>query len=176
VSLPNLSRGASIAIPGSAVQRAGLLDKDAATSHGRGVPLPIARKIVFVARFLIVGGGEKASALAEALEPDGHALSVIEDAERLGPLLAALEHVAIVCWLTGVSPERFLLGAIDSSMRGFVYEPGEWELTALETAASNSIPAVAIGVVSAEDPGSWLAKAHRAIEHVLSGRYADPYT
>lgn len=137
--------------------------------------MPIARKIVFVARFLIVGGGEKASALAEALGPDGNALSVIEDAQRLGPLLAALEHVAVVCWLTRVSPERFLLGAIDSSMRGFVYEPGEWELGALETAASNSIPAVAIRV-PAEDPGSWLAEAQRAIEHVLSGRYADSYT
>ncbi|HEU0249591.1 MAG TPA: hypothetical protein VFR48_02600 [Solirubrobacteraceae bacterium] len=129
-----------------------------------------------MARFLIVGGGERASALAEALGQDGNALGVIEDAERLGPLLAALEHVAVVCWLTSVSPERFLLGAIDSSMRGFVYEPGEWELAALETAASNSIPAVAIGQVPAEDPGRWLIEARRAIEYVLSGRYAEPYT
>lgn len=136
----------------------------------------IGRKIASVARFLIVGGGEKALALAGALGQDGNALSVIEDAERLGPLLAALEHVAIVCWLTNVSPERFLLGAIDSSMRGFVYEPGEWESAALETAASNSIPAVAVRVVSAAGVDTWLAEAQQAIEHLLSGRYADPYT
>jgi hypothetical protein len=132
--------------------------------------------IAAVARFLIVGAGEKVSALADALGRDGNALSVIEDAERLGPLLAALEHVAIVCWLTGFSPERFLLGAIDSSMRGFVYEAGEWEPDALETATRNSIPAVAVRKGAATDLGAWLTEARRAIEHVLSGRYAEPYT
>jgi hypothetical protein len=129
-----------------------------------------------VARFLIVGAGERVSALADALGRDGNALRVIEDAERLGPLLAALEHVAIVCWLTGSSPERFLLGAIDSSMRGFVYEAGEWELDALETATRNWIPAVAVRGGAATDLGGWLTEVQRAIEHVLSGRYAEPYT
>jgi hypothetical protein len=129
-----------------------------------------------VARFLIVGAGEKVSALANALGKDGNALSVIEDAERLGPLLAALEHVAIVCWLTGFSPKRFLLGAIDSSMRGFVYEAGEWEFDALETATRNSIPAVAVRGAAATDLGAWLTEVQQAIDHVLSGRYAEPYT
>jgi hypothetical protein len=138
--------------------------------------LPIGHKIASVARFLIVGGGERASALAKALSQDGNALSVIEDAERLGPLLAALEHVAIVCWLSGVSPERFLLGAIDSSMRGFVYEPGEWEPAVLETAAGNSIPAVAVRPAPAPDLSVWLDEVQQAVEHVLSGRYAEPYT
>ncbi|MGH2879718.1 MAG: hypothetical protein ACRDK4_08960 [Solirubrobacteraceae bacterium] len=129
-----------------------------------------------MARFLIVGAGEKASALAEALGRDGNAISAIEAAGRLGPLLAALEHVAIVCWLSEASPERFLLGAIDSSMRGFVYEPGGWEPAVLETAAGNSIPAVAVRSVPVEDLGAWLTEVQRAVEHVLSGRYAEPYT
>jgi len=103
-------------------------------------------------------------------------LDVIEDAERLGPLLAALEHVAVVCWLTGFSPQRFLLGAIDSSMRGFVYEAGGWEPEALETATRNSIPAVPVRAGAARDLGAWLTEVQRAIEHVLSGRYAEPYT
>lgn len=128
-----------------------------------------------MARFLIVGGGENASALAEALGQEGHALRVIEDAGRLGTVLAALEHVAIVCWLTDASPERFLLGAVDSSMRGFVYEPQDWEPVALETAARNSIPVAGVKVDPAADRGVWLAKAWQAIEHLLSGRYAEPY-
>lgn len=144
--------------------------------RSRRLPCPIARKIASVARFLIVGAGEKVSALANVLGRDGNALSVIEDAERLGPLLAALEHVAIVCWLTDASPERFLLGAIDSSMRGFVYETGEWEPGALETAARNSIPAVAVRAPAPTDLGAWLADVDRAIEHLLSGRYAEPNT
>lgn len=139
-------------------------------------PCSIARKIALVARFLIVGEGKKVSALADVLGKDGNALSVIENAERLGPLLMALEHVAIVCWLTGVSPERFLLGAIDSSMRGFVYETGQWGPGALETAARNSIPTVAVGAQAATDLGVWLAELQRAIEHLLSGRYAEGYT
>jgi hypothetical protein len=138
--------------------------------------LPIGRKIASVARFLIVGGGERASVLADVLGRDGNALSVIDDAERLGPLLAALDHVAIVCWLDSVSPERFLLGAVDSSMRGFVYEPGECEPDVLETASSNSIPAVAVRAVPAADLDTWLAEVQRAIGHVLSGRYAESYT
>lgn len=129
-----------------------------------------------MARFLIVGGGEKATALAGALGRDGNALSVIEDAERLGPVLAALEHVAVVCWLVRASPEHFLLGAIDSSMRGFVYEAGDWESSALETAARNSIPAVGIRTDSAADLGVWLTAARQAVEYVLSGRYAGRYT
>lgn len=105
-------------------------------------------------------------------------LDVIEDTERLGPLLAALEHVAVVCWLTGFSPERFLLGAIDSSMRGFVYEAeaGRWEREALETATRNSIPVVPVRAGAATDLGAWLTEVRQAIEHVLSGRYAEPYT
>jgi NADPH-dependent 2,4-dienoyl-CoA reductase/sulfur reductase-like enzyme len=122
-----------------------------------------------VARFLIVGGGKKVSALAEALGREGHALNVIEDADRLGAVLAALEHVAIVCWLVGASPERFLLGAVDSSMRGFLYEPGDWESIALETAARNSIPAVGVRADPAVDLGVWLTEVQQAIEHLLCG-------
>lgn len=129
-----------------------------------------------MARFLIVGGGEKASALGEALEQEGHALRVIDDAGRLGTVLAALEHVAIVCWLTDASPERFLLGAVDSSMRGFLYESHDWEPVVAETAARNSIPVVGVRVDPAADPGVWLTAVRQAIEHLLSGRYAEPYT
>jgi len=129
-----------------------------------------------MARFLIVGGGEKASALVEALGREGNVLNVVEDADRLGAALAALEHVAIVCWLATASPERFLLGAVDSSMRGFVYEVGDWEQIVLETAARNSIPVVGVRASLAADLDVWLAEAQQAIEHVLSGRYAEPYS
>lgn len=129
-----------------------------------------------MARFLIVGAGKRASALAETLGRGGNALNVVESADRLGPVLAALEHVAIVCWLADVSPERFLLGAVDSSMRGFVYDARDWEPIVLETAARNSIPVVGVRAAPAADLDVWLTEVRQAIEHVLSGRYADSYT
>jgi hypothetical protein len=121
-----------------------------------------------VARFLIVGHGPSASALADALEGEGHVVSTVTRVER-----GALEHVAIVCWLERSSPERFLLGSVDSSMRGFVYQAGDWERSVLETAARNSIPVAALKS-DPEDVGVWLAETCEALSALLEGRVPGP--
>jgi hypothetical protein len=117
-----------------------------------------------VARFLIVGHGPSASALADALEQEGHVVSAVAHTDR-----GALEHVAIVCWLDGSSPERFLLRSVDSSMRGFVYQAGDWERVVSETAARNSIP-VAILTADPLDIDAWLAQARSVLGALLEGR------
>ena len=119
-----------------------------------------------MARFLIVGHGPSASALAGALGREGHVVSAVTDADR-----GALEHVAIVCWLERSSPERFLLGSVDSSMRGFVYQAGGWERSVLETARRNSIP-VAILTAEPTDIDAWLAQARAAVSSLLEGSSA----
>jgi hypothetical protein len=128
-----------------------------------------------VARFLIVGRGPRASALADELRREGHVVSAVTDADR-----GALEHVAIVCWLERSSPERFLLGSVDSSMRGFVYQAGGWECSVLETAGRNSIPVAALRS-DPSDVAVWLAEARDAVASLLEApggnmptRYADP--
>lgn len=128
-----------------------------------------------MARFLIVGGGPNVTALAGLLDGEGHVVSTTAHTDR-----RALEHVAIVCWLEGSSPERFLLASVDSSMRGFVYQAGEGEQSVLETAERNSIPLVALR----SDPGdaeAWLAEARDAVASLIEGpgdsapaRYAYP--
>jgi hypothetical protein len=129
-----------------------------------------------VARFLIVGDGSSASALTSALGREGHVVSAVARADR-----GALEHVAIVCWLSGSSPEHFLLRSVDSSMRGFVYQAGGHERSVLETTARNSIP-VAILTADPLDHDAWIAQAHAAVRALLEGRdpgaqtrYAYPY-
>jgi hypothetical protein len=123
-----------------------------------------------VARFLIVGAGDRSAALAAALGRDSHVARVIGRDRPLGELLGALDHVAIVCWLSAeTSPERFLLRAIDSSVRGFVCEAGDWEPAVLETAARNSIP-VAIVRTDPCDASVWEGEARAAIEALLAGR------
>jgi hypothetical protein len=115
-----------------------------------------------VARFLIVGSGERSSALTDALEREGHVARVVSRPDR-----AALEHVAIVVWLSEEeSPERFLLSAIDSSMRGFVYQADGWEEAVSETARRNSIPARSVRSHGG-DLGQWLAEAHDAIASLI---------
>jgi hypothetical protein len=116
-----------------------------------------------VARFLIVGHGPSASALAGALGREGHVVSAVTQADR-----GALEHVAIVCWLEGSSPERFLLGSVDSSMRGFVYQAGGWERSVLETAERNSIPVAALRS-DPDDVGVWLSEAREAVASLIEG-------
>jgi hypothetical protein len=99
--------------------------------------------------------------LARGLIEEGHVVRAVAEADR-----GALEHVAIVCWLERSSPERFLLGAVDSSMRGFVYQTGGWERSMLETAGRNSIPVAALR----SDPSHaavWLAEARDAVASLL---------
>jgi hypothetical protein len=114
-----------------------------------------------VARFLIVGGGERASALALTLEREGHVARAVAKPGR-----DSLEHVAIVCWLAAESPERFLLGAVDSSMRGFVYRASSWEGAVLETARRNSIPTAAFSCDEGDAEG-WLERAREAIDSLV---------
>ena len=117
-----------------------------------------------MARFLIVGQGLSASALADSLAREGHVVSAVAHADR-----GALEHVAIVCWLERSSPERFLLRSVDSSMRGFVYQAGSYERSVSETARLNLIP---VALLSADplDLDVWLAQALEAVEVLLEGR------
>jgi hypothetical protein len=116
-----------------------------------------------MARILIIGGGAVVPALAGALENEGYVVSAAAKAER-----GALEHVAIVCWLERSSPERFLLGAIDSSMRGLICQAGAWERSVLQTAARNSIP-VAVLTVDPSDERGWRAQALSAVRGLLEG-------
>jgi uncharacterized protein YbjT (DUF2867 family) len=117
--------------------------------------------------------------------------------ERLGTLRAALENVTIVCWLLGTAAgseeevralhdsrlEFFLGQAIDTTVRGFVYEAADatgggtvpadvfagGESIVWRVAERNEIPVGFLRV----DPGdaeAWLADAHAEIGALLSGR------
>lgn len=124
---------------------------------------------------------------------------------RLVTLRGALEHVTVACWLFadldeqdeeparvlhGSRLEQFISSAIDSTLRGFVYDAAgsvcagalaEGERIVLETAARNLIP-IAILKAPAGGEEAWLAQAHGAVTRLLEGgeagagaRYADPY-
>jgi hypothetical protein len=113
--------------------------------------------------------------------------------ERLGTLRAALESVTIVCWLLGTAVgseeelralhasrlEFFLGQAIDTTVRGFVYEAAgdaviadvlaEGERIVGRVAGRNEIPT---GFLRS-DPGdadAWLAEAHAEIGVLLGVR------
>jgi uncharacterized protein YbjT (DUF2867 family) len=163
-----------------------------------------------VARVLIVGGGCRGRRLASALVHEGHAVRIstrseagrtaIEAAgaecwigtpDRLATLRAALEGVAILCWLLGsaAGPEGelrelhtsrlrfFLTQAIDTTVRGFVYEargsaspPGllaEGEQIARALTEQNAIPATFLTGDPA-DASAWLGEARSAIDSLLS--------
>jgi hypothetical protein len=116
--------------------------------------------------------------------------------DRLVTLRGALEHVTIACWLLadtsghpehiralhGSRLEQFLCSAIDSTLRGFLYEAGgiltpadvfaEGTRIVLETAAHNSIPAAILRVDPA-DSEAWLEQAHVAVNALLEGRHLD---
>jgi hypothetical protein len=112
----------------------------------------------------------------------------IGDPDRLGTLRGVLEGVTIACWLLGTAtgtPEQvcalhgarlraFLEQAIDSTMRGFVYEaagtaPAEGERIAKEITDRNSIP-VAFITADPSDHDSWVADARAAVTRLLGGR------
>jgi hypothetical protein len=144
------------------------------------------------------------SARRDAIEQAG-AECFLGTPDRLATLRGALEHVTIACWLLadasghpdlvralhGPRLERFLCGAIDTTLRGFVYETGgsavpreafaEGQRVVSETAALNSIP-TAILTVDPLDRDTWLMRAHAAVSTLLEGhdpgaeaRYADGY-
>ncbi len=136
-----------------------------------------------------------ASERRKAVEATG-AQCMVGTPARLATLQGALEHVTIACWLLadadggpervtalhGPRLEQFLSGAIDSTLRGFLYESGgdvvpkdvlaEGERIVSETAARNSIP---VAILMADPAGveAWLVQAQAAIGHLLEGPRAD---
>ena len=133
----------------------------------------------------------KDPARVDAIEAVGGE-SLLGTPERLVTLRGALEHVTVACWLLadvedpelaralhGPRLERFLGDAIDSTLRGFVYEAGgrfvaaevlaEGERVVSETARLNLIP---VALLSADplDLDVWLAQALAAIRALLEGR------
>ncbi len=112
----------------------------------------------------------------------------IGDPDRLGTLRGALEGVTIACWLLGSAggPEEelralhgprlrsFLGQAIDTTMRGFLYEVAgsappavlaEGERIAVEVSARNAIP-LALLRADPADP-EWLEHARYAVHNLL---------
>jgi hypothetical protein len=110
--------------------------------------------------------------------------------DRLATLRAALEAVTIACWLLGTATgppaqvaalhgsrlEFFLGQAIDTTVRGFVYEASgtivapeilaAGERTVRALGARNAIP-VAVLRADPSDLGAWLAGAHAAVRSLL---------
>lgn len=123
--------------------------------------------------------------------------------DRLATMRGALEHVTVACWLLsdldehdrdlvralhGSRLEQFISSAIDSTLRGFVYDAAgsvaaevltEGERIVSETAARNLIP-IAILRAGTGNEEAWFAQAHAAVNWILDGgdrdawsRYAD---
>ncbi len=110
--------------------------------------------------------------------------------DRLATLRGALETVTIACWLLGTARGsgvdvralhgdrlRFFLGqAIDTTVRGFLYEASGTTVPAEDLAAGERIVremgdrnAIPVAVVDA-DPGdrrAWLCAARRAVGSLL---------
>jgi hypothetical protein len=110
--------------------------------------------------------------------------------DRLATLRGALEHVTVTCWLLadvtgdpelvaalhGPRLESFLSSAIDSTLRGFVYEAGGHTVPAdvlaggeqivSETARRNLIP-VALIRADPRDSSAWSEQARAAVSSLL---------
>jgi uncharacterized protein YbjT (DUF2867 family) len=115
----------------------------------------------------------------------------IGDPDRLTTLAGALEQVAVACWLLGSAAgpaahvdslhtsrlESFLAHAIDTAVRGFVYEAGGIAASAEARAAGERIVrtvaernALPTALVSAPgDSGAWLGQARSAVEALIGG-------
>jgi uncharacterized protein YbjT (DUF2867 family) len=111
--------------------------------------------------------------------------------DRLATLRGALDGVAILCWLLGTAQgtdeeltalfttrlELFLTQAIDTTVRGVVYEAGGVSVPAQALAAgeeiarrltaSNRIPAVMLGA-DPNEPAGWLTEARAAVGGLLA--------
>jgi hypothetical protein len=112
--------------------------------------------------------------------------------DRLATLRGSLENVTILCWLLGTAAgpteelqslhssrlEFFLTQAIDTTVRGFVYEArgtgasaglvGEGELVARTLVERNEIPAAFL-TADPYDTENWLAQARAAVASLLIG-------
>jgi uncharacterized protein YbjT (DUF2867 family) len=115
----------------------------------------------------------------------------IGDPNRLGTLRGVLDGVTIACWLLGGAsgPEEqlvalhsdrlraFLESAIDSTVRGLIYEAAgsstpagalaEGERIAQEIAQRNSIPLAVLNTIPADTP-RWLEQARGALSELLT--------
>jgi len=113
--------------------------------------------------------------------------------DRLATLRGALESVTIVCWLLGSATgapaqvralhasrlQFFLEGAIDTTVRGFVYEASgttvapavlaRGERIVRTLAERNAIP-LAVLAADPGDPHAWLNGARAAAGSLLAGR------
>jgi hypothetical protein len=127
-----------------------------------------------------------------AIEATG-AECLIGTPDRLATLRWALDGVTIACWLLAAAQgdraqvaalhgsrlESFLGQAIDTTMRGFVYETAggavapellaEGERIVLAAGERNAIP-VAILKADVEDPEAWRIEAQAAVDSLLEGR------
>jgi hypothetical protein len=127
-----------------------------------------------------------------AIEATG-AECLIGTPDRLASMRGVLDGVTIACWMLGTARgdrarapalhgsrlESFLSEAIDTTMRGFVYEaPGvtmaqeariEGERIVRTVAERNAIPA-AILRTDVEDPEAWQAEAWAVVDGLLRGR------
>ncbi len=117
--------------------------------------------------------------------------------DRLATLRGSLDRVAIACWLLGSATgppeelaalyttrlELFLTQAIDTTVRGVVYEPAgagvppEAAATAAEIAVGlatlNKIPFAALDRDPADVDG-WLVEAHEAVDGLLAAALGRP--
>jgi uncharacterized protein YbjT (DUF2867 family) len=107
--------------------------------------------------------------------------------DRLATLRGALDGVAILCWLMGTATGSveelralhgtrlrfFLTQAIDTTVRGLVYEAGrrgrDGESIARELTTRNAIPSAFL-TADPDDLDSWLAQAGAAIDSLLCSR------
>jgi hypothetical protein len=136
-----------------------------------------------------------------AIEATG-AECLIGTPDRLASMRGALDGVTIACWmlatargdgervqaLHGSRVESFLTQAIDTTMRGFVYEApsdrgtatgtspadgagaaGTGEALVRALATRNAIPA-AILTANVEEPTGWQSAAWAAVDGLLAGR------
>jgi Trk K+ transport system NAD-binding subunit len=116
--------------------------------------------------------------------------------DRLATLARALENVTVLCWLLGSASgaraqmralhtlrlESFLVQAIDTTVRGFVYEAAgrrvspevvaEGGRIVRAIAERNAVPVALLGPSS--DSDAWLAQAKGAVSSVLQGRPLSP--
>ena len=129
---------------------------------------------------------------ARAAIEDSGAECWVGTPDRLATLRGSLENVSILCWLLGTAVgsteeiqalhssrlEYFLTQAIDTTVRGFVYEArgtgtsaelaGEGELIARTLVERNEIPAAFL-TADPHDTENWLAQARAAVASLLIG-------
>ena len=101
-----------------------------------------------MARVLIVGDGGD---LEEALERSGYEVRSTPVPATLGPLLAELQGVTVVCWLGG--PEllqSFAAKLVDTHVRGFACTPAGADV-AERFAATYRMPTAVIPGARTED-------------------------